>query len=381
MHVLHVTNSIMAGGAELHLLTLCHHLTQRGVRQSIAYLHERPVSRTLRGEFEKAGVPTIPVRANGRYDPTFPFAVHRVVDRLNPDILHTHLPRADLAGGYLRLRRRLPWVVSMHNIYGPHSWSGAALLPLLGRVWRSADTVIAISQAVKDWLVGAHGVRGDRVRVIHYGIDPAPFAAPPEDAKARWNLSGRPVVTAIGRLTPHKGFATLISAWKTVRPELPDAVLAIAGWDVRGYRSILEAQIEALGLRDAVRLVGFVDDVPAFLAAGDVFVHPSRSEGFGQVVIEAMAAARPVVALRIPPLTEVVVDGETGFLVPPGDANAMGAALRRLLSDPGSAELGVRGRARALEHFSASRMAEQTLEVYSDLLSDRLPSPVRAAEQ
>ncbi|MGH2348361.1 MAG: glycosyltransferase family 4 protein, partial [bacterium] len=287
---------------------------------------------------------------------------------------------ADLAGGYVRLRRRrLPWVISMHNIYGPHSWSGAALLPVLSRVWRSADTIIAISGAVKDWLVHQRGVPSERVQVIHYGIDAAPWLVPHPDAKGRWGLAGRPVVGAIGRLTPHKGFATLVSAWPAVRSQIPDAVLAIAGWDVKGHRQELQALIDGLGLQDAVRLVGFVDAVPAFLAACDVFVHPSTSEGFGQVVIEAMAAARPVVALRIPPLTEIVVDGETGFLVPPGDADAMGAALRRVLSDPRSGALGLRGRARVLEDFSAGCMAERTRQVYCDLLHDRLTDPVRAA--
>ena len=370
MHVLHVSNSIAAGGAELHLLTLCRYLARRGVRQTVVHLHARPVSRSLSMEFEDAGIPTLAVGADGRYNVTFPLAVQRIADRVGPDLIHTHLPRADLAGGFVKLRRRaLPWVVSMHNIYGAHSWSGSALLPLLDAVWRRCDALVAISDAVRDWLVTQRGVPADLVRVIHYGIDPSPFAALPADAKARWKLSGRPVATAIGRLTPHKGFATLIAAWRTVHAQLPDAVLAIAGWDVAGYAAILQAQIDALGLGDAVRLVGFVDDVPGFLAAGDVFAHPSTSEGFGQVVIEAMAASRPVVVSRIPPLTEIVVDGDTGLLVPPGDAAAWGAALLRVLSDPAAPAMGERAHRRVRERFSADRMADQTLAIYHTVLT------------
>ncbi|HEV8352577.1 MAG TPA: glycosyltransferase, partial [bacterium] len=103
MHVLHVSNSLVAGGSELHLLALCRHLGALGVTQTVAYLHERPVSRTLKDNFEAIGVPAIPAHAEGRYNVTFPLAVSSIVARIGPDILHTHLPRADLAGAFVTL--------------------------------------------------------------------------------------------------------------------------------------------------------------------------------------------------------------------------------------------------------------------------------------
>jgi glycosyltransferase involved in cell wall biosynthesis len=364
---------MMAGGAELHLLALCRQLAMRGVRQTVVYLHDRPVTRNLRTEFEDAGIATYQIPANGRYNVTFPFAVASAVGALRPDLLHTHLPRADLAGGFVKFRRPdLPWVVSMHNIYTARSWSGPGLLPVLDFVWRRADAVIAISHAVADWLTRVRRIHADRVRVIHYGIDPAPFLVAHSDARARWGLPGGPVVAAIGRLTPHKGFATLIRAWRTVRAQMPDAVLAIAGWDVGGYRQELESLVASLNLGSAVRFVGFVDDVPRFLSACDVFAMPSTSEGFGQVVIEAMAAARPVVVSRIEPLTEIATDGETGLLVPPGDPSVLAGALLWLLEAPDrAADIGARGRAYVLVEFSAARMADHTLAIYHRLLSGR----------
>lgn len=373
MHVLHVSNSIMAGGAELHLLTLCRGLAARSVRQTVAYLHDRPVSRSLKDEFEDAGVSTRKIPANGRYNVTFPLAVDALVRALRPDLLHTHLPRADLAGVFVKFRHHdLPWVVSVHNIYTTRSWTGSAALPLLDVAWRNADTLIAISHAVRDWLVGGRGIPAGRVRVVHYGIDPSRFLVPHPDARARWGLPDSPVVAAIGRLTLHKGFATLIDAWRQVHARLPEAVLVIAGWDVGGYRRELETQVAANGLDSNVRLLGFVDDVPELLAACDVFVLPSTSEGFGQVVIEAMASAKPVVVSRIPPLTEIVIDGETGLLVPPGTPNALSVALISLFeAGARAAQLGAHGRARVLAEFSAEHMAEQTMAVYAQVMASR----------
>ena len=147
-----------------------------------------------------------------------------------------------------------------------------------------------------------------------------------------------------------------------------NALLLIAGHDPWGYGATLQRQIDGLGLRENVRLVGFHNDVVSFLSAIDVFAFATKSEGFGQVMVEAMAMSKPVVASAIPPLTEIAVDSDTGLLVESGNPRAFADALIQLIKDPLKRErMGLRGRERVEEFFTAERMAGQTLALYEEL--------------
>jgi len=370
MKVLHLINTLSVGGAELHLLTLCRHLKHHGVEVVVACLREHiKGSRSLRSDFEEMGMRVVGLRADGRYDVRFPIETARIVRSEQPDLLHTHLPRADFAGAIAHwLRPAIPWVCSMHGVYSTH-WSSKWALPLLNRVWRRANVVIAISHAVKDWLVQERQVPAANVTVILYGIEPERFAKPASDFRRSWGLDGHPVIGSIGRLEPIKGYDCLIRAMPTVHAQMPSASLLIAGHDPLGYSASLQALINSLGLQDQVHLVGFQRDVPAFLQAVDVFALASRSEGFGQVVIEAMAAGKPVVVRRIAPLTEIVVDRDCGLLVDADEPQALASALVWLLTHPEEGQhMGKCGQDRVRQQFSAARMAEETLALYTSLL-------------
>jgi glycosyltransferase involved in cell wall biosynthesis len=370
MKALHVINTLSVGGAELHLLTLCRHLKRHGVDVVVAYLREHiKGSRSLRQDFEAEGIRLVDLRADGRYDMRFPLRVARLLRSEQPNLLHTHLPRADFAGAIGHwLQPSIPWVCSVHNIYDVH-WSGKRTLQLLNWVWRRADAVIAISQAVEDWLVQERHVPARNVTVIHYGIESERFVRPDTDLRKMWRLDGYAVVGSIGRLEHRKAHDCLIRAMPVLHNQVPGAALLIAGHDPWGYGESLQALIDGLGLQEQVRLVGFQRDVPAFLQAVDIFAFASRSEGFGQVVVEAMAAGKPVVVSRIPPLTEIVVDRENGLFVDPDDPQGFANALVWLLTHPEKAQhMGKRGQERVWQRFSAARMAEETLALYASLL-------------
>jgi glycosyltransferase involved in cell wall biosynthesis len=157
--------------------------------------------------------------------------------------------------------------------------------------------------------------------------------------------------------------------------KVPNASLWIAGHDPDSHGPSLQRLIEQLNLENSVRLVGFQKDVPRLLQAIDVLAFPSRFEGFGLVALEAMAAGKPVVASRVAPLTEIVVDGETGILAEANQPAAFGDAVSWLLTHPDEAKrMGLEGRRRARESFSAERMAQDTLNVYESVLQRQMGS-------
>jgi glycosyltransferase involved in cell wall biosynthesis len=351
-------------------LTLCRQLKRQNVEIVVVCLREQVKdSRSLREDFENEGIRVINLRTYSHCNLLFLGKVAQVLRLERPDILHTHLPRADLAGAIAKFfNPGLTWVCSAHAIYSV-DWSGRWSLPLLDILWRRADVMLCISRAVQDWLVG-RGLPTEKTWVVHYGIDTQKFSEP-LNAKLRehWGLSDKTVIGSIGRLERGKNHECLIMALPKICKDVPNVVLLIAGHDPSGYGTILRRLIDELGLEERVRLVGFQSDVVSFLGALDVFAFASKSEGFGQVIVEAMASGKPVVASKIPPLTEIVVDGETGSLVECGDSSAFAVAITRLLNDPIECQaMGAQGRERVREYFTADRMTQETMRIYGQLV-------------
>jgi glycosyltransferase involved in cell wall biosynthesis len=196
------------------------------------------------------------------------------------------------------------------------------------------------------------------VRVVRYGLDelPAAWGANSEAGVP----DGARILLAAGRLTEQKGFDVALRALPAIRERHPDAVLLVLG----------DGPLRGRLAADGAFFPGKAGDVAAWLRRAELFLHPARWEGFGLVVLEAMLAARPVVASQVSALPELVADGETGLLVPPDDPKALAAAVVRLLDDPQfAARLGAAGLARARAEFSVERMARETLAVYRSALT------------
>jgi len=366
--VLHLINTLSAGGAELHLLTLCRHLKRLGVEVAVAYLKEGKGSRPIQPDFEATGIPVFYLGGEG-VDFVRPWLqLHRLLKRVKPDILHTHLPRADLLGFLTRLSGfSSPWVCSVHDIHSK-SWRGRWALPFFGSVWRRADKVIAISEAVKSWLVQGYRLESEKVQVVYYGIEPERWCSPSRDLRFEWKLAEKLLVGSVGRLESRKGHDLLIRAMPFIAQRFPQTMLLIAGHDPWGYGRVLESLVTQLGMEKHVRFLGFQDDIPSFLHAIDVFAFASRSEGFGQVVIEAMAAGKPVVVSRIAPLTEIVIDGETGFYAEPENPESFAEKILWLLSHREEAQnMGKRGQEVVKKRFSAETMAFVVLAIYQEV--------------
>jgi glycosyltransferase involved in cell wall biosynthesis len=268
--------------------------------------------------------------------------------------VHTHLVHADVYGA-LGARR----LVSTKHNDDPFRTGPFRHLERL--LTRRAGRVVAITHSLARFLVERVGLPQDKLTTIHYGLDelprawgrndPAPVA---DDAR---------VLLAVCRLEPQKGVDVAIRALPEVRARHPDAELVVLGEGPD--RPTLARLADDLGV--PVHLLGRVPDVAAWLRRAELLVHPARWEGFGLVLLEAMLARLPVVAAAVSSIPEIVVDGETGILVPPDDPVALAEALVALLDDPG--DYGFAGRRRARGEFSVARMADRTLEVYRAVVS------------
>jgi glycosyltransferase involved in cell wall biosynthesis len=284
--------------------------------------------------------------------------VIRAVRAERPDLLHTHLVHADVYGSIAARATRTPFVSTRHNddryLLGPFRYVDRGFA-------RGARRLIAISDAVRRFLVAAgHDPR--RLVTIRYGLDEparAPSRPSPDEAGIP---AGVPLALAVGRLIEQKDHATLLRAFALVRRDVPEARLAILG---SGPLDAATRSLAAeLGLAESVTLPGRTE-TRDWLARADVFVHTSRWEGFGIVLLEAMLASLPVVATRVSAVPEVVADGKTGVLVGAGDVDGVARELGALLADPERARsLGAAGLARARADFSVARMVAETLAVY-----------------
>lgn len=259
----------------------------------------------------------------------------------------------------------LPLVITLHNLV-PARLSLPARVVLCAALG-AARRVIAVSEAVAR---SARPVLGDaRLVVIPNGVDLARFApgALPGRAPARRSLGlddDAAVVLCLARLSPEKDVGNFLEAAALVAPRI-DARFLVAGDGP--LMPTLRTQIVLLGLEGRATLLGRREDVPALLAASDLFCLPSREEGLSLAALEAMAAGLPVAATDVGGMGEAVEHGATGLLVPPRDPAALSIALRDLLADPARAQtMGAAGRARAESHFTLSGMLEATRALYRE---------------
>ncbi len=349
VNVLHVHRIGGIGGSERHLLTLLPALADRGV--DVRFLGLDDPSRAPGPFYEALRVPFERVSAPRDVDPRLALRVRSSVR--SADLVHTHLVHADVYGA-LGARRLIS---TKHNDdpfrAGPFRFVERVLA-------RRAARIVAITQALAQFQVDRVGLPVEKVEVIHYGLDDVPGA---------WGTNSGddlpldvPVVLAVCRLEAQKGVDVAVRALPTIRERHPETQLVVLGEGPQ--RSELERLAGSLDV--PVHLPGRVPDVGAWLRRADLLVHPARWEGFGLALLEAMLAGLPVVATNVSSIPEIVVDGETGLLVPSDDATALAGAVTRVLDDPGN--YGERGRARACAEFSVARMADRTLAVYETAL-------------
>jgi glycosyltransferase involved in cell wall biosynthesis len=349
MRVVHVHRIRGIGGSERHLLTLLPALAERGVETMLVGLDDPKWNPT---DFYSAlNVPAVRIRSARDLDPLL---LVRLARTLRADIVHTHLVHADVYGGLAAALRGARLVSTKHNDdpfrAGPFRFVERGLI-------RLTDRVVAITESLRRFTVERVGAPADKVETIHYGLDdlPEPWGENAADAVP----AGARIVLAVGRLTRQKGIDVAIRALAAL-PD--DTVLVVLGEGPERVR--LEQLARTLGVERRMFLQGRVPDVAAWLERATLLVHPARWEGFGLGVLEAMFAGLPVVASDVSSLPELVVNGETGYLVRSDDPSALARSVAHAFETP---SLGAAGRERARQVFSVDRMAAKTAELYARL--------------
>ena len=424
--ILYLDHTAKMGGGEIALLNLVSALDRERYRPVVVLAAEGALVAKLRAAgvetlVEPLGADVIEARKDGlglksllRVGQAwaccgYAFRLARLARRLGADLIHTNSLKADLYGGLAGRLAGIPVLWHVRDSIDGHYLPApvAALFRGLSRVVPTA--VVANSESTLRTLrmgrrnltatvysgvapaapalasLANSGEADMRRQVVHDGYDAQAFG-PPQVFGFRRAPGAAPAAPApafvalVGRIADWKGQHVFIEAAALVRDRFPEARFQIIGAPLFGeheYEASLHRQVAALGIGDRVAFLGFREDVPALLARADIVVHASTlGEPFGQVVIEGMAAGKPVIATDGGALPEIVLPGLTGLLVPMGDAPAMAEAMAALLSDPARASaMGAAGRERVRERFTIAHTVHRIEKIYEYLL--REPGPVR----
>lgn len=366
LKILHITESHGWSGGAAQALYLARELRSLG--------HDNLIACPLDGDLgRKAAADGFPVRhfqPRRDYDLKTARALARLLEEYRPDVMQAHHPKAHAMGLIAKfLSRHKPVFVFTRRVSHPIVKGFFAKLKYTSRL---IDGVIAVADSVRKILID-YGVEPGRVRTIYSGTDPARFSPRPPDAALVKELAlppGVPVVMLVGNFSEHKGQRVLLRAARELRAKGLDFVLAFAGRMTDSQE--LKALFRAEGLpEDRGRFLGLRDDVERLLTVASVSVNAAvKGEALSGSIRESLAMGVPAVASDISGNSEIVKDGVTGLLFPPGDHAALAGRLERVLRDPGlRARFSENSVELVRENFSTAILGRRTLEYYRDLLA------------
>ena len=366
---MYYTDSNNYGGMERAILQHIEGLDRSAWRPVLVHHPEAGISAFLqeaaRLDVRLVDVPRLPLGLRGAQQvPAFKAMLHAE----HPSVFHAHLswPLACKWGLVAALFEQVPAVVATLHLwvetrYTPASrWQQSIIASRLGKY-------ITVSRNIAEKLEQVFNVSSSKLQFIHswvanHFLENVSKLKPPAELE---QFRDQPIVLTVARLDQQKGLPTLLEA----AVQVPEAIFVIVGEGPE--RTALEAQRQELGLENRVIFTGFRQDIPAWLGHCSLFVLPSLYEGVPISLLEAMAAGKPVIASAIPGNDEAVTHAETGWLFPPGDADALAKAVRLLLADQNLAkQLATAGQAHVQKEFSINAMNQQIMKVYTDVLEN-----------
>ena len=387
VRVLHVITRLIVGGAQENTLLTVAHLDRMGYRVALTSGPTTGPEGTLEDHipphipFER--IPELIRDPHPVNDVLALRQLYALMRRGRYHIVHTHTTKAGLLGRIAARLARVPIVVHTphgHAFHGYLNSAGSRALQWVER-WLAdwTDRIICLTEAERQDHLRFRAGPPAKFGVIHSGVEIERFRqarlASSQSARRVLGLSENgPIVGCVARLVPVKGVLHLLEAVPLVRAAVPQAAVVFVGDGP--LRAELERRAADLRLGGAVVFLGLRRDIEDIVALCDVIVLPSLNEGMGRAAVEAFAAGRPVVGSRISGIQDVVADGQTGFLVPPGDPEALAGAIVRCLTNPALTDaMGRRAQAEA-ERYGVVPMITKIDRLYTELLAAKPPREV-----
>lgn len=303
----------------------------------------------------------------------YPLAVWRLSRFLRQnkiDLIQTHLFEAALIGlAAAHLAKTPARIVSRHHLDDAYMTGTSFHVALDKWTNEKADLVVVPSEATRRYMVDVEKQTGENIRVVPYGFDFGILNATDEDRRrirTEFGLEDKFVIGCVGRFFKNKGHRYLFEAVKGIKKEFPEVRILLLG---SGDKQMLDDSIAELDIGENVVFAGHRSDVPACMKAMDLLVHPSLSESFGQVIVEAMCVGTPVVVTSVGGVPEIVANGETGIVVEPKDSNSLRESIKKLLNDPDlRIRLGENGKKSVYENFNVERFIDRQWACYTELI-------------
>ncbi len=362
MNILFINSIQMWGGGEVWLMDIMHGLQSHG---HSVFLLCRP-NTELAQNAKTNGFDVITMRIGGDFDPFVIWKTRTVMKEKKIDVICTNMDKELRFGGIAAKLAGVKGIVPSREID----------YPLKNTLrYRFAYNILATKIAVNSIatqntvLQSAPWFKKEKIKIIYKGISLEPYdVLPASNIRSEFNLSpDTRLVTFVGQLDERKGLYDLLEAWKSIHSQYKEVVLALAG---KGpMQNYIEQFIKDNSLQSSVCMLGFRTDIPSILLQSSMLVLPSLWEGFGYVLVEAMAARMPTVATRTSSIPEIVEHEKSGLLVPPRNAMQLAEAISSLLSDPEKAKkMGNYGRTLVEQKFTIGTMIDEFEKLFQSTL-------------
>jgi len=367
LRLLHIVKNLPTGGIQRQLLELLRRYDRKRVLPLVCSIKDKG---QIGMEIETLGVEVICLdRPKEGFDLFALIDLYKLIKEREIQIVRTHSFKANLHGIIAARMAGVPCIVaSVHNVYEKERERNFGRRISNRCLSNYADKIVAVSNAVKSDIMKYDGIAGEKVEIIYNGIDIDKFkSSAGSPVRERLGIpQGIPVIGTVGRLHPQKGQKYLLGAVSVLKNKFPALRLLLVGDGP--LRKELEDYAETLGITENVLFLGMRRDIPELLSAMDIFVFPSLWEGLGNVLIEAMAAGKPVVATDIPPVREIVTSEDSGFLVPPADSQALAEAIALILEDSALREALGEAAAERSAFFSVDRTVSAYIRQFEEIL-------------